>query len=107
MGYLFLLLTIVTESTAVILMKLSHGFENKWQGVLAITAYVLSFAFLTLALKQLPAGMANAIWAGASTVLVALAGVFFLKEQVSMIQWLFLSLIVIGLIGLNVTGNTP
>jgi multidrug transporter EmrE-like cation transporter len=106
MGYLFLLLTIVTESTAVIFMKLSHGFENKWQGSLAIAAYILSFVFLTLALKQLPAGTANAIWAGASTVLVALVGAFFLKEQVSTMQWLCISLIVIGIIGLNVTGNT-
>lgn len=106
MGYLFLLLTIVTESTAVIFMKLSNGFEHKLQGAVAVVTYILSFIFLTLALKHLPAGLANAIWAGTSTVLVALAGMFFLKEQVSITQWLFISLIVIGLVGLNFSGNT-
>lgn len=106
MGYLFLLLTIITESTAVIFMKLSAGFAHKGQAAIAVVAYLLSFIFLSLALKHLPAGLANAIWAGASAVLVAVAGVLFLKEQVSILQWIFMGLIVIGLIGLNFTKGT-
>lgn len=105
MGYLFLLLTIITESTAVIFMKLSDGFTHKWLGAVAAVTYLLSFVFLTLALKHLPAGLANAVWAGASTVLVVLAGMIFLKEQVSMTQWFFISLIVAGLVGLNFAGK--
>lgn len=104
-GYFFLLLTIMAESTAVIFMKFSGGFQYKIPAAISIIAYVLGFLFLTLALKTLPAGLANAIWAGASVVLVTLAGVVFFKEQVSPVQWLFLSLVVIGLIGLNFTKN--
>lgn len=106
MGYLFLLLTIVTESAAVIFMKMSNGFEHKLQAIIALVAYVLSFVFLTMALKYLPAGLANALWAGASTILIALAGMFFLKEQVSLAQWIFILLIIIGLAGLNFTKST-
>ena len=106
MGYLFLILTIITESAAVIFMKRSNGFEHKVEALIAVVAYILSFVFLTLALKHLPVGIANATWAGASVVLVVLAGMFFWKEPVSPMQWLFILLIVIGLFGLNLTKST-
>lgn len=95
------MLTIFTESTAVIFMKLSSGFVNRLYAVVAIVSYVLSFVFLTLALKYWPAGIANAIWAGASVVLVATAGAIIFKEQLSMLQVIFLILIIIGIAGLN------
>ncbi|MES1226248.1 MAG: multidrug efflux SMR transporter [Bacteroidota bacterium] len=101
MGYLFLILTVIAETAAVIFMKLSNGFQNKMYAGIAVTGYLLSFIFLTFALKFLPVGLANAAWAGASTVLVALLGIFIFKENLSGVQIFFLSLIVIGLIGLN------
>jgi len=103
MAYLFLLVTIVFETAAIIFMKLSFGFENKGWAACAITAYLLSFVFLTWALKIIPAGIANAIWAGASTILVAILGVVIFKEQLSGWQIVFLAMIVIGLVGLNLS----
>lgn len=103
MGYFFLFLTIVSESAAVILMKLSGGFQKKTEMVIAFICYALSFVFLTLALKSLPAGLANALWAGTSTVLVAVLGIFIFKEHLNIAQVIFLALIVIGLTGLNLS----
>jgi small multidrug resistance pump len=102
MGYLFLILTILAETAAVICMKLSAGFQNKLYTAIAIITYALGFVFLTLSLKSLPAGIANAIWAGASTILVALIGLLFLNEKLTTIQIISMLLIAIGLIGLNV-----
>lgn len=106
MGYLFLVLTIIAETAAVIYMKLANGFQHKLHSFVAVVAYVLGFVFLTFALKQLPVGLANAIWAGASTVLVALLGIYLFKEQLSTIQWVSLLLIVLGLIGMNIERTT-
>ena len=103
MGVLFLVLTIVAESAAVIFMKLSNGFQHKAYSAAAVGTYLLSFIFLTYALKTLPVGLANAIWAGASTVVVVLLGVYLFKEQLNTWQIIFLSMIVIGLVGLNFT----
>lgn len=103
MGYLFLVATIIFETAAVIFMKLSDGFQHKAWGIAAVITYVASFAFFTFALKQLPAGLANAIWAGSSAVLVAVLGIFIFKEQLSVLQIVFLSLIIIGLVGLNLS----
>ena len=101
MGYLFLLMTVLSETAAVLFMKTANGFQNKPQAIAAISAYMLSFYFLTLALKRLPMGTANATWAGASTVLVALLGVWLFKETISIRQAFFLGLVVIGLVGLH------
>lgn len=101
MGYLFLLITILAETAAVICMKLSAGFSNKLYASIALFAYLVSFVFLTLTLKHLPAGTANAIWAGASAVLVAVLGIIMFNERLTIVQSVSLVLIVIGLVGLN------
>jgi small multidrug resistance pump len=106
MGNLFLILTILSETAAVICMKLSAGFTNTLYTIFAIITYGLSFLFLTLALKYLPAGIANGIWAGVSTILVALIGMLVFKEKLNTIQMISLLLIAIGLIGLNFNKTT-
>jgi multidrug transporter EmrE-like cation transporter len=100
-SYIFLLLTILSETTAVVFMKLSNGFQQKYYALFAIISYAASFIFLTLALKQLPAGIANAIWAGASTLLVAIAGIYVFNEKLNWIQIVSMLFIIAGLIGLN------
>jgi multidrug transporter EmrE-like cation transporter len=102
MGYLFLVLTIVCESAAVIFMKLSGGFQQKPYAIAAMITYAASFIFLTLSLKQLEAGIANAIWAGASTLMVAAAGIYIFNEKLNWIQIVSMFFIAIGLIGLNI-----
>ncbi|MDB5201511.1 MAG: hypothetical protein JWQ27_920 [Ferruginibacter sp.] len=106
MGYFYLALTIAFESAAVIFMKLSNGMTNKWQTGTAFICYALSFVFLSMALKQLPAGTSNAIWAGGSTIIVTILGWLIFKEQFNAWQLLFLGLIVIGMVGLQISGTT-
>jgi multidrug transporter EmrE-like cation transporter len=101
MANLFLAFTIFSETGAVLCMKLSEGFQNKLYTLSAILLYGLSFAFLTLTLKYLPAGIANGIWAAASTVLVAVLGYFIFNERLTVLQTVSLVLIVFGLIGLG------
>lgn len=104
-GYFFLFATIVIETLAVILMKLANGFENKIYFGLGILAFITSFIFLSMALKSLPMGWANAIWAGSSTLLVCLVGYVYFEEKINWIQGIFLLCIVVGLVGLNFFGK--
>jgi small multidrug resistance pump len=103
MGYLFLILTILSETAAVICMKLSTGFQNKLYTAIAVITYALSFVFLTFSLKSLPAGIANGIWAGVSTILIALIGLLFFNEKLTTVQLISMLLIAIGLVGLGFT----
>ena len=104
-GYVFLLLTIIIESIAIVLMKLANGFEHKIYFGCSIAAYLASFVLLSLALKTLPMAWTNAMWAGSSTVLVCLFGMFFFNEKINYIQAFFLFCIVVGLVGLNFFGK--
>ena len=101
MGNLFLLFTILTETGAVICMKLSQGFNNKLYTAAAMVSYGAEFLFLTLTLKYLPAGIANGIWAAASTILVAVLGIFIFNENSAPSKPSSLLLIAIGLVGLG------
>jgi len=101
MGYVYLVLTILAETIAVICMKLSGGFVNRTYSIIAVVTYALGFLFLTLSLKSLPAGLANAVWAGASTVLVAVLSYFIFEEKLTTIQLISILLITLGLVGLN------
>jgi len=105
MGYFYLILTILLESASIIFMKLSNGLENRWNLFYSISTYLLSFLFFTMALKTLPVGWANAVWAGSSAVLVALVGIYYFGEKMNLMQIGFMVLVVIGLVGLNISGK--
>lgn len=101
MGYIYLLLTILFESAAIVWMKLSGGAQDKFFLIIGGLAYAASFIFLTMALKYLPMGLTNAIWAGASTFVVYLIGVFYFKDQTNFWEIFFVLCIIIGIVGLN------
>ena len=101
MGYIFLAITILAETAALLAMKAANGFTHWGWTVVAASTYLLSFIFLTLALRYLPAGIANAIWAGASTILVAIMGYFIFRESLSLVQVCCLILITVGILGLS------
>lgn len=103
-GHLFLLATVIAESLAIILMKTSSQTNQKLYLGIGITFYIASFFLLNAAVKYLPIGYTNAIWAGSSTILVCIAGYFLFNENLKAIHLLFLGFIVIGLVGLNYTG---
>ena len=45
--------------------------------------------------------IAYAIWASAGTALIALIGILFFREPVSMVKLLSISLIILGILGLE------
>ena len=98
---LYLILTIIFESLAITLMKLANGTANKYALGVGGFFYVLSFFTITKALKYLPMGWINAVWAGASAVIVFIVGYLFFEEQATFWKIFFVSCIVVGLIGLN------
>jgi quaternary ammonium compound-resistance protein SugE len=89
-------------------MKESHGFTRLWPSVLAIGAAATSFTLLSLALRDLPVGMAYAVWVGLGAAGVVLAGIAVLGEAVSPLRLGFVLLILAGVAGLHlVEGRQP
>lgn len=83
-------------------LKQSDGFSRLWPSVVGVGGALASFVLLAVALRQLPAGTGYAVWVGIGAVGVAIAGMVAFGEAVSAARLLFLSLIVVGIVGLRI-----
>ena len=100
MSWIYLMLAIIMEVIGTTNMKLSQGFTKTLPSILVFVFYIVSFAFLTLALKKLDISITYAIWSGVGTALIAAIGFLYFKEPVTAIKIGSLALIVIGVVGL-------
>lgn len=84
------------------------SFFQNTEGILSLLpllAYIVFGAvnvyLLALAMKQVSTSVAFAVWTAASLIGVKLVEVLFYKEQYAAKEFLFLALIVIGIVGLK------
>jgi quaternary ammonium compound-resistance protein SugE len=82
-------------------LKQSGGFTRLWPSVIGVGGALASFVMLAFALRHLPAGTGYTVWVGIGAVGVVIAGIVVSGEAVSAARILFLSLIVIGVVGLR------
>ena len=66
---------------------------------------LVSFGFLTLAMKKLPLGIAYPIWTGIGAVGAILVGALIFKDKVPSLTWVFVLMLIVGLIGIKVTSG--
>ncbi|WP_167473123.1 DMT family transporter [Nocardia arthritidis] len=100
----FMFGAIVFEVFGTTCMKLADGFTRPLPSLGMAVGYLGAFGLLTLALKQLPVGVAYATWAGVGTGLVAVVGVTLLGESWSALKAAGIALVMIGVVVLNLSG---
>ena len=105
MSWIYLILAIIFEVCGTTLMKMSQGFTNIKYAIIMLFCYMLSLTMLTLALKKLEIGTAYAIWSGVGIVLIAIIGFMFFNDSFDIRKVVFISFILIGSIGLNLTSS--
>jgi len=97
--YLLLALAIVAEVSGTVSLKLSEGFSKLGPSIIVVLGYGVAFTALALVLKLgMPVGVAYAIWAAAGVALVAIIGVVFFKEQMTLAMAGGLVLIIGGVV---------
>jgi len=106
MHWIALFMAIATEVIATTFLKLSDGFSKPLPAVLVFIFYGLSFTLLSQALKVLPIGMTYAIWAGLGTAVVSMIGVIWFAETLTPVKLISLALIIIGVVGLQLSQHT-
>lgn len=102
-SWLLLALAILLEVAGTTCMKLSQGLTRLGPTVGIAGFYLASFVCVALALERIEVGLAYAIWAGLGIVLITLVGVFYFGETMTGWRALCITLIVFGVIGLNLT----
>ena len=102
--FIYLILAIIFEVTGTTMMKLSNGFTILWPSIGLFVFYTISFTLLTLSLKSLDVSLAYAIWSGLGTALIAAIGIIFFHEHINATKIISLLFIIIGVVGLNLSG---
>lgn len=103
-AYLFLATAIITEIFGTSMLKMSEGFTKLYPSLATVGAFGLAFYSLSLALQQIPLGIAYAIWSGVGTALTAVIAVLVWKETVSLSTVLGIALIIAGVVVINLKG---
>ena len=86
-------------------MKYSEGFTDLKFSILTIIGMIFSFLFLSQATKSLPLGTAYAVWTGIGALGAVIVGIVLFKEPVTAARIFFVSLLLIGIVGLKATSG--
>ncbi|MBR1660385.1 MAG: multidrug efflux SMR transporter [Oscillospiraceae bacterium] len=101
MQWIMLLLAGVFEVGWATAMKLSEGFTKPAPSIVTALGYILSAAFLAMALKKLPLGTAYAMWTGFGIVGTSVLGAVMFHEALSLPQLICILVIAAGIVGLK------
>ncbi|AUJ29738.1 MAG: multidrug efflux SMR transporter [Liquorilactobacillus hordei] len=105
MTWIYLIIAGLFEVVWATSMKLSHGFTNIFWDVVTLLGMLFSFYFLAIAIKHLPISIAYPVWTGIGAVGSILAGVILFRDQISVITWIFIFMLLVGIIGIKVTSG--
>lgn len=101
MEWFILFLAGLAEITWAVALKYADGFHKLIPTIITVVGYVASLLLLSKALEKLPLGTAYAIWTGIGIMGTALLGILLFKEHLTLVQAIFLLMIVIGIVGLK------
>ncbi len=105
MAWFYLLIAGMMEVVWAVALKLSDGFTRPLPAAIVVVAGLLSLLFLALAVRHIPLGTAYAVWTGIGAVGVALIGILYFNESRHFWRLFFIGLIVVGVMGLRLSGD--
>jgi quaternary ammonium compound-resistance protein SugE len=105
MAWVYLFLAGVLEIVWAVGLKYTEGFTRLWPSVITIAVAWLSFYLLALAVKTIPVGTGYAIWTGIGAAGVAILGMALFGEPATLARFFFLALIIVGIVGLKLSGG--
>lgn len=105
MAWVFLSCAIVVEVLATTFLGWTQEFTKPWPTAAVLTGYGIAFYLLSKSLKDLEVGVAYAIWAGLGTALVAIIGILFSGETLTVVKATGILLVIVGAVLLNLHGT--
>ncbi len=106
MAKIYLFLAIIAEVIGTSALKTSEGFTKLVPSGIVIVGYGIAFYLLSLVLKSFPVGIVYAIWSGVGIVLITIVGVVAFKQTLDLPAIIGMSLIVAGVVVLNLFSKT-
>jgi quaternary ammonium compound-resistance protein SugE len=105
MPWIYLMLAGLLEVVWAIGLKYTEGFTRLWPSVITASAMIASIMLLGMAVKSLPIGTAYAIWTGIGAVGAVILGIVLFGDSASPLRLACVGLVVLGMLGLKLTGG--
>nr|WP_199048122.1 quaternary ammonium compound efflux SMR transporter SugE [Dyella sp. ASV24] len=105
MPWIYLMFAGLLEVVWAVGLKYTEGFTRLWPSVITGTAMAASVVLLSMALKTLPIGTAYAIWTGIGAVGAVILGIVLFGDSASPLRLACVGLVVLGMVGLKLTGG--
>ena len=104
--YVYLFAAILCEIAGTTFLQKSRQFTLIMPTVLMAVFYLAAFYLLSLTLRQIPVGIAYAIWSGLGIVLISGVGVVLFGQKLDFAAIAGLAMIVAGVVVINVFSNS-
>lgn len=105
-NFIFLGIAIIFEIIATSALKKSEEFTKLLPSIITVIGYCGAFYCLSFAIRTIPVGIAYAIWSGVGIVLITIIGAVVFKQIPDFPAIIGLTLIMIGVIIINVFSKT-
>jgi quaternary ammonium compound-resistance protein SugE len=102
MAWMTLMLAGLFEVGFTTFLRMTDGFRNPWPTTGFFVAAALSFALLERAQREIPLGLAYAVWVGIGAVGTILVGRLFFGEALSLAQVGLVAVILAAIAGLKI-----
>ncbi|MEC8049148.1 MAG: multidrug efflux SMR transporter [Myxococcota bacterium] len=104
-GYIYLTIAIIAEVIATSALKASEEFTKLTPSIIVALGYSVAFYMLSLCLKDIPVGIAYAVWSGLGIVLVTLIAWFLYGQKLDAPALIGLGLIIAGVATIQLFSN--
>ena len=104
-GWGYLILAGVCEVFYASIIPRTEGFTRLWPSLYCGFFLALSIYLLSLSVRELPLGLAYAVWVGIGTLGTVVYGSLFLGEHLGVLKGLCLLMIIGGIVGLKLVGE--
>jgi quaternary ammonium compound-resistance protein SugE len=106
LGWQYLIAAGLCEIGFAVLLKYSDGFTRLWPTLGFLIFGLISFFFLTRAMRTIPVGTAYAVWSGIGAAGTVILGVILFAEQLSLLRLAFLTLLIGAIFGLKFVSDS-
>lgn len=96
-----LVLAVISEVIATSALKATDGFTRIGPTVLMLGGYITAFYLLSLVLKEIPVGIAYAVWSGVGIVLITLVAYIVYRQNLDLPAIAGIILILAGVLVIN------
>jgi len=104
-AYIFLGIAIILEITGTSFVKDTEGFTRWIPTIICLVAICFSYYLMSHVVSYIPVGVTYATWSGLGITAITIIGIFKYKQIPNLATIIGLSLIIIGVVIVNLMNN--